>query len=283
MHTTGTIPWLQQIDTHQYGQPRTGAVYLLRGERSALIESGTPRSAARLRARLRRVRLSHVFVSHAHLDHAGGAGFLAADHLGATVVVHPRAVPHLTDPGRLLDGTREASPGLFPLYGEPIPVPADRIQPVRDGDRFDLGRGLVVEAIHSPGHAPHHVSFFERSSKTLFCGDAAGNHDRPVDVPLTVPPRCDLERSLASLDRFRRLQPRVLAFTHFGSATDAIAILDRYELELVSWFQRIDEMRCGKPGEEIVADILNEPRHASLSAPDRLLVEMCVRGAILSL
>jgi glyoxylase-like metal-dependent hydrolase (beta-lactamase superfamily II) len=282
MNTTGAL-WLEPIDTLQFGQPGSGAVYLVRGERTALVESGTPTSATRLAARLRDEDLSHIFVTHVHLDHGGGAGILAADHPEAVVITHPRGVPHLVDPRRLAAGARDASPDLYSLYGEPRPIPTDQVLPANDGDRFDLGRGITLEVIQSPGHAPHHLCFFERSARILFCGDAAGNHGTPVDVPLTVPPRFDLARGIQTIQRLRELRPSVLAFTHFGLAPDAPSVLDRYEAELVAWFRRINEMRRGKSSEQVVAEILSASEYARLSAPDRMLVEMCVRGALLSL
>jgi glyoxylase-like metal-dependent hydrolase (beta-lactamase superfamily II) len=283
---TMSIPsprWLETIDAHQFGQSRTGAVYVVCGKRAALIESGTAASAPRLLSRLRGVSLAYVFVTHIHLDHAGGAGVLAADHPEATVVVHSRGARHLTDPRRLIDGARAASPNLFDLYGEPLPIPEDRVLIAEDGDRFDLGDGIVLEAVESPGHAPHHLCFFERSERILFCGDAVGNHGVPVDTPLTVPPRFDLEAGLATLRRLRALEPRRLGFTHFGLAASAASILSDYEAQLIAWFDRLRAMRESMSPEEVVSDILAKPRYADMSPVDRMAVEMCVRGGLLSL
>jgi len=208
--------WLELVDVEQFGVPGRGAAYLVQGEGLALIETGTARSAAilraalrgRLRAALRGRDLRFIFVTHIHLDHAGGAGYIAADHPEATVVVaSPRAIPHLIDPTRLIRGVREASRELFPLYGEPGPIPEERLHPASNSEVFDLGGGIAIEAVNSPGHAPHHVSFFERSHRYLFTGDALGNYALPVDLPLTVPPRFDLEKGLATLTRFARVSP----------------------------------------------------------------------------
>ena len=275
-------PWLQTIDALQFGQPRTGAVYLLRGDRSALIESGTASSAPQLVSQIEDEDLAFIFLTHVHLDHAGGAGTLAASHPKATVVVHPRGARHLSDPGRLIEGARAALPGLFDLYGEPVPIHEDRILAAKDGDRFDLGRGVVLEAIESPGHAPHHLCFFERSNRVLFCGDAVGNHGTPVNTPLTVPPRFDLSKGLETLRRLKGLEPNLLAFTHYGLA-DAAAILDDYRTRLLAWLEHVQEMRQGGAPEEVVARVLAEARFADLSPVNRMLVEMCVRGGLMSL
>jgi len=271
------------IDTHQFGKLGGGIAYLLRGRRAALIETGTAASADRLASRLRGENLAYVFVTHVHLDHGGGAGRLVADHPEATVVVHPRGAPHLADPSRLIRGARLASPLLSPLYGAPRPVPEHRILEAHDGDRFDLGDDVVLDVVESPGHAPHHLCFFERSGRILFCGDAAGNHGTPVDTPLTVPPRFDLAKGLGTLRRLKQLDPRLLAFTHFGLAAGAATLLDRYAARLIAWFDRIGELSRGKPVEAIVTEVLADRRYAALGELDRGLVEMCVRGALRSL
>jgi len=135
----------------------------------------------------------------------------AAAHPNAIVVAHPRAIRHLADPSRLIGAVREASPDLFPLYGEPIPIPEDRLHAAADGERFEVGGGLVFEATHAPGHAPHHVCFFERSTRTLFAGDAAGSHGIAADVPLSVPPGLisppDSRPSIGSADSALRRSP----------------------------------------------------------------------------
>lgn len=274
--------WLELVDVEQFGVPGRGAAYLVQGEGLALIETGTARSAAILRAALRGRDLRFIFVTHIHLDHAGGAGYIAADHPEATVVASPRAIPHLIDPTRLIRGVREASPELFPLYGEPGPIPEERLHPASDSEVFDLGGGIAIEAVNSPGHAPHHVSFFERSHRYLFTGDALGNYALPVDLPLTVPPRFDLEKGLATLTRFAALRPRRLAFTHFGlSEGDPLELIERGRSRLLSWIERIGRQRsAGLDEKGIVERILAEPEYRGLSPIDRASVAMCIRGAV---
>lgn len=276
-------PFVHCIDTNQYGLARRGAAYLIVGERVGLVETGTPRAAPLLIDALQGLDLAYIFVTHVHLDHAGAAGALAVELSQATILAHPQATKHLADPRRLLDGVRQASPDLFPLYGEPTPAPEKQLQAAADGQLVDLGKGIVVEVVHAPGHAPHHACFFEHASRTLFTGDAVGNHDIPFDVPLTVPPRFDLDASSATLKRLRALRPRALAFTHFGLTSDhPQELFDRYERELGSWFDRIRDLRRGRSSDDVVYEILAEPKYAALAPPDRFSIEMCVRGALLS-
>ena len=282
----GTPPALpiRTVDTRQHDLPRRCAAYLVGEQPLALIETGTSRSASILLEATENRNLAYIFVTHVHLDHAGGAGLLAARHPEATVVAHPRAIRHLADPRRLTEGVREASPDLYPLYGEPVPIPQAQLHAAADGETFDLGGGGAVQAIHAPGHAPHHACFFEPAGRVLFTGDAVGNHGIPADVPLTVPPRFDADAAQTTLRRLRRLRPAVLAFTHFGLATEPPdLLLNQYESSIEKWFERIRRLRTSHAPDGIVDAVLDEPRYEKLQRPDRLLIEMCVRGALMTL
>jgi len=282
--TARAIDRIHCIDTHQYGLAKRGAAYVIEAARVGLVETGTPKALPHLKAALEQREPAYVFVTHVHLDHAGAAGGLASAFPSATIVAHPRAIRHLADPSRLVEGVRAASPDLFPLYGEPVSIPEDRLHPAADGERFDLGGGRIVEALHTPGHAPHHLCFFERSTRTLFTGDAVGNHRVPVDVPLTVPPRFDRSASLETLDRLGALRAERLAFTHFGFADDPPEeLLTGYADEIEAWFERIRALASKRSPEEVVAEILADSWYSGIEEADRFSIEMCVRGALLSI
>lgn len=282
--TARTIDQIHCIDTNQYGLAKRGAAYVIEAARVCLVETGTPKALPQLKAALEQREPAYVFVTHVHLDHAGAAGGLAAAFPSSTIVAHPRAIRHLADPSRLVEGVRAASPDLFPLYGEPVPIPEDRLYPAADGERFVLGGEMIVEALHTPGHAPHHLCFFERSTRTLFTGDAVGNHRVPVDVPLTVPPRFDPSAALETLDRLSELGAERLAFTHFGLADDPPArLLAGYADEIRAWFERIRALASKRSPEEVVAEILADSRYSGIEQADRFSIEMCVRGALLSI
>jgi len=274
---------IRTLDTLQFGVPGTGAAFLIDAPMPVLIEAGTARAAHHLLEQLEGQPPQLIFLTHVHLDHAGAAGHMLQQFTSAKVGVHIRGLRHLEHPDRLVNGVRRASPDVFPLYGEPLPIPADRLFALAGGERFDLGDGFVLEVVATPGHAPHHLCYFEHRTGTLFTGDALGNWNLAVNVPLTVPPRFDLDQELASLRRMRRLKPRRLAFTHFGISNTPARELDRYECELVSWFEKLRHLARTLSDDAIVASILGEPGKRGLSALDQPLVEMCIRGGLLSL
>jgi len=280
------LSWLELIDTFQFGRPKIGAAYLLHGDRCALIDTGTPRALTRVKEELGSTSPEVILLTHVHLDHAGGAPGLAEAYPEATVYVHERAVRHLVDPTRLNTSVRAATGPLADFYGEMAPLHPERIQVLQNGDRIDLGQGIVIEAIDTPGHAPHHLCFFVQSHRALFCGDAVGTRHLGEYVPATGPPSFDLEASSASLTRLRTYQPKTLYFPHFGAADHAAAVLDQYEMLLRDWVEMIRARRTRGlsqapiPDDAVVNEILSLPQFSALKEPLCWEVDMCVRGVL---
>jgi len=239
MPTTLLHDDLVLIDTLHAQLPQAVGVYLLRGHRPALIESG---ATSRLETLLQGVReagvdpqdLQALAVTHIHLDHAGAAGALvrAIPHL--TVYVHPIGAPHLIDPTRLVASAgRLYGDDLPRLFGEIVPVPADHIQILHDGDAVELGSRRLI-AIDTPGHARHHHAYWDPQARDLFAGDIAGvalPGSRYVRAP-TPPPEFNLPSWHASLARLRTLRPRRLLLTHFGGHEWTDALLSQLDAHL---------------------------------------------------
>jgi glyoxylase-like metal-dependent hydrolase (beta-lactamase superfamily II) len=168
-----------------------------------------------------------ILVTHIHLDHSGGVGALLRDVGIPDVYVHERGAPHIVDPSKLAgSAARLWGSGMERLWGEIVPVPAERVHAVRGGEVLRIA-GLEFEVAYTPGHASHHVSYLETSTGTAFVGDTGGIRiGEPVlVVPPTPPPDIDVEAWDASLDRIRAWQPTGLFITHFGSFGDPEAHL----------------------------------------------------------
>jgi glyoxylase-like metal-dependent hydrolase (beta-lactamase superfamily II) len=177
--------------------------------------------------------LASVVVTHIHLDHAGGVGDVAAAFPEATVYVHELGARHLADPTRLVDSAGRVYGDLLDsLYGRLAPTPAARIHALDDGEALEIGGGRQLTAVHSPGHAKHHLGLLDSGSGLLFVGDAVGVRLPDVGVlrPATPPPDFDLELALGSLQRFAERSPSALALAHFGvlpaAPADALAEAD---------------------------------------------------------
>lgn len=225
-----------------HGFPGITGAFVVRGEKTALIETGPKSSLDHLLAGLadaRVERVDYVVVTHIHLDHAGAAGTLAAMWPDAQVVVHPVGAPHLADPSKLWSSAaRIYGDAMDALWGGIDPVPAGRIVEVDDGDVIDLGE-TSLRVIETPGHAGHHHAYLDDASGTLFSGDALGVRlpDAGVIRPATPPPEFDLEAAIASIGKIRDVRPSRLCFTHFGtrSGEDPAATCEAAVDALVEW------------------------------------------------
>jgi len=242
------------------------AAYLLPGREGwALVETGPTTCRDALLAGVARAGVSpeevrQVFVTHIHLDHAGGMGAVVDAFPRATFYAHELGVPHMVDPSRLAASARRAwGPASDELWGTIVPVPADRIVPLRGGERFPLDRG-ELEVIATPGHARHHLAFFDSQLHGIFTGDGAGvrlehsSHLRPA-VP---PPDLDLEQLFASLELMRRTEPKLVLFSHFGPSPDGALDLRRYRTIVEQWRDVALAAARERPDPEFVAARLSE-------------------------
>ena len=168
--------------------------------------------------------LAGIVVTHIHLDHAGGVGDLTRAFPRATVYVHPEGARHLVDPSRLVaSAARVYGDMLDGVYGRLDPTPAERIVALGDGDEIPVdGGGRTLTAVHSPGHARHHLALHDSETGVLFAGDAAGVRLPDVGVlrPATPPPEFDLDLAVRSLRLFASRRPSQLALAHFGVLDD---------------------------------------------------------------
>jgi glyoxylase-like metal-dependent hydrolase (beta-lactamase superfamily II) len=103
------------------------------------------------------------------------------------------------------------------LWGEVAPVPESQVRILMGGERVTAG-GRQLEVAATPGHAVHHLSFFDPASGIAFVGDVAGirRGSGTYILPPTPPPDVDLPAWQASGDRILKWNPDTLFLTHFG-------------------------------------------------------------------
>jgi glyoxylase-like metal-dependent hydrolase (beta-lactamase superfamily II) len=233
--------YLYQVDVETAGIRNFIASYVLKGKKTTIVETGPTSSIPNLLRCLKKMdveldEVAYVAVSHIHLDHGGGAGTLLKHLSEAKVVVHPRGASHLADPKKLWQQSREVLGRIAEMYGEPEPVPEERIIAATEGMTFDIGSDVKLKVLETLGHASHHLSYYEPLSKGIFPGDAAGIYIKEIDVTVpTTPAPFRLDVSLNSLNRLEALKPVVLYYSHFGKAGNAVERLQSYERQLRLW------------------------------------------------
>ena len=215
---------IDYVDVQFLGYPNIIATAILHGTAGvALVDPGPSTSLDNLRSALARKGIAmrdvrHILLTHIHLDHAGATGTLLGENPEIEVLVHERGAPHLVDPGKLVASAgRLYGQDMDRLWGEIRPVPAAALRVLQGGERIVAG-GRVLDVAYTPGHASHHVSFFEPSSGIAFVGDTAGirRGSGTYVMPAAPPPDIDLEQWRESEARILAWNPDTLFLTHFG-------------------------------------------------------------------
>jgi glyoxylase-like metal-dependent hydrolase (beta-lactamase superfamily II) len=221
---TSLASGIDYIDLDFLGYPDIIATAVLHGSAGvALIDPGPSTSLDTLRRGLERKGIEmrdvrQILLTHIHLDHAGCTGTLVKEWPHLEVFVHERGAPHMAEPVKLLASAgRLYGQDMKRLWGEILPVPAERLRILKGGERITAG-GRQIEVAYTPGHASHHVSFFEPSAGIAFVGDTAGirRGNGVYVMPAAPPPDIDMERWRESEARILAWSPDTLFLTHFG-------------------------------------------------------------------
>jgi len=225
------------VDT-EYIRPGLAAAHLIQHDgAAAFVDVGTNYSVPHLLGALHELGIApeaveYVFITHVHLDHAGGAGLLMQALPQARLVVHPRGAPHLIEPARLIAASKAVygEERYRELYGELVPVPAQRVLTTTDDQHLTL-RGRSFQVLHTPGHALHHYCLMDVAHRNLFTGDTFGLSYRELDtaqgafgVPTTTPTQFDPEQLVASIDRLMATGPRAAYLMHYSRVTGLPAL-----------------------------------------------------------
>ena len=169
---------------HVLGHPAMPS-YLLQAESPALFDAGVA-CLATLYSRGVREALGSgqpdwLFLTHAHYDHIGAAELLREDFPGLKVAAAPRAGEIVQNPRAvaLIEKLNHDACRRFLEWGakemDPRPFRPFRLdKSLADDEEVDLGGGLTVRAIHTPGHTRDHVSYYIPERRILVAGEAAG-------------------------------------------------------------------------------------------------------------
>ena len=186
------------IDAGMYGVAGIGAVYLVEGDRSCLVDAGGRTESGRIVRTLKELQAfppDMVIVTHAHFDHAQGIPVLrreaAKQREEIEVLASEAAVPLLADAS----------------YNECFDAgPYERIEDVtslKEGDRLDLG-GIHLSIYEVPGHAADQIAILDEKNWNLFVGDAIGYKTQDdAMIPPFMPPAWDPAAYRASIAKLK--------------------------------------------------------------------------------
>ncbi|MNJ46272.1 putative metallo-hydrolase YflN [compost metagenome] len=225
-----------------------------------LVDAGMPMSANEIISAVEERfgvnrRPKAIILTHGHFDHVGGVIELVK-HWGVPVYAHQMEMPFLTgqksypEPDPTVEGGMVAK--MSPMFpNEPInlgnhvqALPSDGTVPHMPGFRW----------IHTPGHAPGHISLFKENNRALIAGDAFVTVKQEYlykvftqEQEISGPPRyltTDWEAAKKSVVKLAALKPEV-AITGHGLPMSGELLTTSLE-KLVNEFNQIAVPDYGK-------------------------------------
>ena len=150
--------------------PRFVYVYLIYGEKICLIDSSVASSEQFIFDYLRETgrrpdEISLIILTHSHPDHVGSAKAIKMAS-GCRVAAHGAEKAWIEDVD--LQYRERPVPGFYSLVGGSVNVDLA----LKEGDILDLGDGLRLQVIHTPGHSNGSISLWLAEEGVLFTGDA---------------------------------------------------------------------------------------------------------------
>lgn len=237
------MPAITTLDDLWMGRPCSIATALLESDgHHAIVDPGPGSTLATLRQQLRTRGLSvkeldAILLTHIHLDHAGATGALVRENPRLAVYVHTLGAPHMIDPTRLLASAARLWPNdLERLFGEMVPVPTENLRILEGGEIIAFG-ARKIEVVYTPGHASHHVSYFEDLEGVAFVGDTTGVRieGHSYILPATPPPDIDLGIWDSSFTAILNRKPARLFLTHFGYSENPPDHIAQFRDRLHRW------------------------------------------------
>lgn len=249
--------------------PRPFSQYLLREERSLLVDTGivsTPDEVilpAFQELGLDPADLDYVLISHADVDHFGGNAAIRAAAPRAIFCAHVADCAWIGDRERILrerygwyaahgpnaDYDFDTKDWLRNAMGSDVPVDLHLV----GGEVFRVGPHLSVEVLHLPGHSLGHVGLWDSASRSAIIIDAglgAGllNNEGEVIHP---PPYVFLDEYEATVRQLQALAPERLLTAHYPVMegdevsrflSESLAFVDRTRSAILNVVETSDEV-----------------------------------------
>ncbi len=248
--------------------------YLIIGERIAMIDAGVtvmgPIYKKDILSLTPNGKIDFLLLTHSHFDHCGAIPYLRRNLPSFKVLASPiakevfqkeKAMEHIINLNREVEE-------IAPPQKEDISI--DRIDvdvKLREGDFIDLGEGIEIEVLETPGHTRCGLSFYIPSKKAIFFGEAGG----VIEKDGTIKPQflSSYNQYVNSIEKMKKLDIEIIGLAHGGAliGEDAKNYLEKSLKETILFKERIIEYFKKYRDREKVIDVIAEEDFKNISQP----------------
>ena len=216
-------------------------LYLIKGETFAIIEGGVsgityPFLRQLAQENVSPEAISYLIIPHSHFDHMMVFCTLKERYPWMKIVTSKLNQATFSSErilSKIFESDRKVTLALMergliseaPSLSSPPSFPVDLA--LEEGSALDLGGGIKIKFIETPGHSPDLLSGFLEEEGILFCSDGAGFYTPPDFFRPNYWYR--LDEAEKSIDRMKILDPEILCRGHYGAIKGKEAV--RYHLQ----------------------------------------------------
>ncbi len=216
-----------------------------------LVDAGLKTSASKIKKMARKLfgensRPEAIVLTHGHFDHVGAVKQLA-EEWNVKVYAHPLEMPYLTGKDSYPPTDPSVGGGMMAWMSDLYPISPinirSRLEQLPQNGNIPGLKGWKY--IHTPGHAPGHVSLWREEDKVLIAGDAFLTTFGASAVSMLSSKEClsgpppyftyDWTASEQSVKKLADLKPELVATGH-GKPMQGKAMLEKLQ-ELASHFR----------------------------------------------
>jgi glyoxylase-like metal-dependent hydrolase (beta-lactamase superfamily II) len=203
-------------------------LYLIKGETYAIMEGGVSGMTYPFLKQLTQLdvppeAISHLIILHSHFDHMMVFPTLKekypwvkilSSEKNRAIFSSERILAKIFDSDRKMTlalmerGLISEAPNLSPYISFPLDIA------VSEGSILDLGNGIKIKFIETPGHSPDCLSAYYEEEGILFCSDGSGFYTPPDFFRPNY--WFSLDEAEKSLDRMKTIDPEILCRGHYG-------------------------------------------------------------------
>lgn len=239
-------------------------LYLAKGEGYAMIEGGVSGITYPVLQQLEQLNvspeaISHLVILHSHFDHMMAFATLkqmypwmkvVSSKLNEAIFSSHRILSKIFESDRKMTlalmerGFISEAPNLPPHVSFPLDIP------VEEGSILDLGGGIKIKFIETPGHSPDLLSGFLEEEGILFCSDGAGFYAPPDFFRPNYWYR--LDEAEKSIDRMKAIDADILCRGHYGAIIGKEAVrhhlqrsrqsIEEFKAFVLEWINRGDSI-----------------------------------------